>query len=105
MDLIWIFEIHKSWTVLDTVSQYNRIVPSETLQTFFKTWGVREHRVSAAYHPHSNLHAETAVKSAKRILLDNTRSDSPPYQDKIARASTDSTIVLSFQQKSMVGLL
>ena len=59
---------------------------SDTLRTFFQSWGVREHRVSAAYHPHSNLRAETAVKSAKRILLDNTRSDGSPDQDKIARA-------------------
>merc|ERR1712218_276333 len=59
---------------------------SDTLRTFFQSWGVREHRVSAAYHPHSNLRAETAVKSAKRILLDNTRSDGSPDTDKIARA-------------------
>ena len=59
---------------------------SETLKSFFKTWGVREHRVSSAYHPHSNLRAETAVKSAKRLLMDNTRSDGSPDHDRIARA-------------------
>ena len=59
---------------------------SKTLRSFFKTWGVREHRVSAAYHPHSNLRAETAVKSAKRVLMDNTRSDGSPDSDKLLRA-------------------
>ena len=42
---------------------------SETLQSLFKTLGVREQRVCSAYHPRSNLHSETAVKSAKRPLL------------------------------------
>merc|ERR1712218_396451 len=59
---------------------------SETLRAFFKTWGVKEHRVSAAYHPHSNLRAEAAVKSAKRVLMENTRSDGSPDQDNIVRA-------------------
>ena len=59
---------------------------SETLRSFFKCWGVKEHRVSSAYHPHSNLRAETAVKSAKRVLMENTRSDGSPDQDKITRA-------------------
>ena len=59
---------------------------SETLRSFFKCWGVKEHRVSSAYHPHSNLRAKTAVKSAKRILLDNTRSDGSPDSDKLLRA-------------------
>ena len=45
-----------------------------------------EHRVSSAYHPHSNLRAETAVKSGKRLLLDNTRSDRSPDMDKVTRA-------------------
>ena len=62
------------------------MVRSSALKRFFKTWRVREHRVSAAYHPHSNLRAETAVKSAKRVLMDNTRSDGSPDQDKMLRA-------------------
>jgi len=58
---------------------------SHTFQNFLKTWGV-SHRVSSDYNPHSNLRAETAVKSAKRILLDNTKSDGSPIWDKVCRA-------------------
>ena len=64
----------------------------------FKTFGVAVnlstdnnacgvfYRVSSDYNPHSNLRAETAVKSAKRILLDNTKSDGSPIWDKVCRA-------------------
>ena len=38
---------------------------------FLRTWGV-EHRVSSAYNPHANLRAETAVKSMKRLISNNT---------------------------------
>ena len=38
---------------------------------FFETWGVKQ-RVSSAYFPHSNLRAETAVKSMKRLITANT---------------------------------
>ena len=44
---------------------------SEATQSFLKTWGV-EHRVSASYNPHSNLRAESAVKTIKRLIVDNT---------------------------------
>ena len=40
---------------------------SGTISQFLKDWGVR-HRISSAYNPHSNLRAETGVKSMKRIL-------------------------------------
>ena len=59
---------------------------STAFKEFLRTWGVTEHRVSSAYHPHSNLRAETAVKSGKRLLLDNTRSDGSPDMDKVTRA-------------------
>ena len=58
---------------------------SRELQQFFSDWGVRQ-RVSSAYFPHSNLRAETAVKSAKRLIRDNTRTDGSPNWDKIYRA-------------------
>ena len=58
---------------------------SHSFQEFLKSWGV-SHRVSSDYNPHSNLRAETAVKSAKRILLDNTKSDGSPIWDKVSRA-------------------
>ena len=58
---------------------------SQNFKQFLNSWGV-SHRVSSAYFPHSNLRAETAVKSGKRMLLDNTRSDGSPDWDKVMRA-------------------
>ena len=58
---------------------------SHAFQDFLKSWSV-SHRVSLDYNPHSNLRAETAVKSVKRILLDNTKSDGSPIWDKVCRA-------------------
>ena len=55
---------------------------SREIQQFFSNWGVK-HRVSSAYFPHSNLRAETAVKSAKRLIRDNTKSNGSPEWDKI----------------------
>ena len=59
---------------------------SSQLQEFLKSWGV-EHRVSSSYHPKSNLRAETAVKSAKRIVMDNTKLDGTPEWDRLRRAT------------------
>ena len=58
---------------------------SHTFQEFLKLWGVT-HRISSDYNPHSNLRAESAVKTAKRLLTDNTRSDGSPDWDRIVRA-------------------
>ena len=59
---------------------------STQLKQFLQSWGVKNHRVSSAYHPHSNLRAETAVKSGKRLLMDNTRSDGSPDWDRVINA-------------------
>ena len=59
---------------------------SNQLKQFLTSWGVSQHRVSSSYHPHSNLRAETAVKSGKRLLLDNTKTDGSPQWDRIIRA-------------------
>ena len=59
---------------------------SSQFQQFLQSWGVKHHRVSSAYNPHSNLRAETAVKSGKRLLLDNTKSDGSPDWDKVIQA-------------------
>merc|ERR1712025_445300 len=58
---------------------------SNQFQSFLKSWGI-EHRTSSSYFPKSNLRAESAVKSAKRIVLDNSKLDGSPDLDKIARA-------------------
>ena len=44
---------------------------SEFTQKFLKDWGVN-HRVSSVAFPHSNCRAEIGVKSARRIITDNT---------------------------------
>ena len=58
---------------------------SSQFQNFLKAWGIK-HRTSSSYFPKSNLRAESAVKSSKRIVLDNSRSDGSPDLDKISRA-------------------
>ena len=58
---------------------------SSEFRNFLKAWGV-EHRTSSSYFPKSNLRAESAVKSAKRIVLDNSKSDGSPDIDRIAQA-------------------
>ena len=54
-------------------------------QEFLARWGI-EHRVSASYNPHSNLIAESAVNTAKRMLMSSTKSDGSPNWDHVARA-------------------
>ena len=44
---------------------------SNTFQQFLKDWGVK-HRLSSAGYPQSNGRAELAVKSAKRIIQENS---------------------------------
>ena len=58
---------------------------SHEFTSFLSKWGVF-HRKSAEYNPHSNLRAETGVKSAKRLLAANTRSDGSPLWDQITKA-------------------
>ena len=58
---------------------------SHEFQSFLKKWEVH-HRKSSEYNPHSNLRAETGVKSAKRILLANTKSDGSPIWNQITKA-------------------
>ena len=53
---------------------------SKELLQFLKQWGVRR-RLSSAYYPQSNGRAEAAVKTSKRIIMENVGDD-----DKIARA-------------------
>ena len=41
------------------------------MRKFCKNWGVTQ-RISSSYHPQSNKRAELGVKSAKRLIRDNT---------------------------------
>jgi hypothetical protein len=54
-------------------------------QEFLRNWSVT-HRLSSAYFPHSNLRAETGVKSVKRILRGNVGHGGTLDDDKVARA-------------------
>ena len=54
-------------------------------EDFLRRWGV-SHRTSSSYNPHGNMRAETGVKTAKRTLQDNTRSDGSPNWEKIRQA-------------------
>ena len=52
---------------------------------FLQKWGVR-HRISSSYLPSSNGRAELAVKTIKRLLMDNIDSQGRLDTDKMVRA-------------------
>ena len=58
---------------------------ANTTQSFLKNWGV-QHRQSSAYFPHSNCRAELGVKTAKRLIANNTTSDGSVNVDQFHRA-------------------
>ena len=65
----------------DGGSQYT----SSEVQQFLQTWGVK-HRISTAYNPHANLRAETAVKTMKRLISENTGPSGSLDTDSLAMA-------------------
>ena len=58
---------------------------SSDFKEFLSNWGVH-HRLSSVGYPQSNGRAELAVKSAKRLIQDNTSSDGSLDNDRAARA-------------------
>lgn len=54
-------------------------------QEFLKAWGVR-HRLSSVANPHANCRAEIAVKTVKRMLVDNISAVGSLDVDKFQRA-------------------
>ena len=58
---------------------------SSVTQSFLKQWGVT-HRLSSAYHPISNQRSELGVKTAKRLIRENTDGSGNLDNDKFARA-------------------
>ena len=61
------------------------VFTSTAMHGFMDRWGV-EHRVSSAYYPRSNKRAEVAVKSAKRLVMDNLGPKGSLDTDRFARA-------------------
>lgn len=58
---------------------------SHAAQTFLNNWGVR-HRLCSVAFPHSNSRAEIAVKTVKRLIIDNTGPGGTLETDKFQRA-------------------
>ena len=61
------------------------VYTSQEMQQFCKQWGVRQ-RISSAYNASSNKRAEIGVKSAKRLIRENTANNGSLETDKFARA-------------------
>ena len=58
---------------------------SKEFSNFLTIWGV-EHRLSSSYYPKSNGRAEAAVKTMKRLIMENTGKGGNIDSDKIAVA-------------------
>lgn len=58
---------------------------SDEVSRFMESWGVTM-RTSSAHFPQSNGRAEAAVKSAKRLLRDNTTPGGSPSTDMFTKA-------------------
>ena len=71
--------------VVELASDGGPQMMASEVEKFLKKWGVR-HRVSSAYHPHSNNCAETAVKTCKRLLMENMDSQGDLDTDNFGRA-------------------
>ena len=54
-------------------------------QNFLSSWGV-SHRLTSVANPHGNCRAELAVKTVKRMLMDNTSPNGSLDVDKFQRA-------------------
>ena len=58
---------------------------SQDMEMFLTRYGI-SHRVSSYYYPRANKRAEVAVKSGKRLILDNISPNGSLNTDRIARA-------------------
>ena len=61
------------------------VFTSAACKDFLHRWGVK-HRVSSAYYPRANKRSELAVKSAKRIIMDNLGRKGELDTDRMARS-------------------
>ena len=58
---------------------------SRSTQEFLKNWGIN-HRLSSVAFPHSNCRAEIGVKTAKRLITNNTEPNGSLNCDRFHRA-------------------
>ena len=58
---------------------------SAEFTSFLKDWGIH-HRLSSVHYPQSNGRAESGVKSARRIILNNTNPDGSLDNDRAVKA-------------------
>ena len=58
---------------------------SREIEMWLRRWGIH-HRVSSYYYPRSNKRAEVAVKSAKRMIMNNLGPNGSLDSDRMARA-------------------
>ena len=75
-----------TWGVPYTISSDgDGVFTSKEMRDWLKRWDVQQ-RVSSAYFPRSNKRAEVAVKSGKRLIMDNLGPGGTLHTDRIARA-------------------
>ena len=60
---------------------------SHEVGAFLSAWGV-QHRVSSARYPQSNGRAELSIKTAKRLIYDNTKHGSLDTASSVLYSST-----------------
>ena len=79
-------EMFTTFGVAETIStDHGSQFRASEMEYFLTRWGV-EHRISSDYNLHSNLRAETGVKTAKRLLMTSTKFDGSPDWDKVSQA-------------------
>ena len=84
--IIALKEYFSRWGIArELTSDGASVFTSAECKDFFYRWGVK-HRVSSAYYPRANKRSEVAVKSAKRLVMDNLGPKGQLDTDKFARA-------------------
>ena len=86
-ELVKVFrKIFETYGICDELcTDGGRQFMSTEFQTFLAKWGVRHHQTSS-YHPHSNLRAESGVKSVKKIVSENCDRNGNLDTDKFSLA-------------------
>ena len=79
-------EFFGNWGIPDELAtDEGTVYTGSVTQKFLKQFGIK-HRISSAYFPHSNQFSEGSVKSAKRMIRENTGSDGKLDTNKFVTA-------------------